>query len=170
MEIELKLNLMRQNKEAYGSEFDKHRFEQYKLYVEMTDRISARRMLANSFFIGIHTTLITVFTVLLKEKLLIPNFFVLIPLLVAMLLCLIWSRVIDSYRQLNSSKFKVVHLLEEMLPAAPYKAEWVALGEGKNPKLYRPLTNIENWVPTCFTFSYLFLVIAFLFMYPTALF
>lgn len=64
--METELNLRRQSKEAYGSEFEKHLFEQYKLYVEMADRISARRMLANSFFVGVHTALITAFTVLLK--------------------------------------------------------------------------------------------------------
>lgn len=62
------MSLIRQNKESYGAEFEKHLFEQYKLYVEMADRISARRMLANSFFVGVHTALITAFTVLLKEN------------------------------------------------------------------------------------------------------
>ena len=49
------LNLLRQSKDTYGTEFENHLFDQYKLYVEMADRISARRMLANSFFVGVHT-------------------------------------------------------------------------------------------------------------------
>lgn len=157
--MEPKLNLLRQSKEVYGSEFEKHLFEQYKLYVEMADRISARRMLANSFFVGVHTALITAFTVLLKEKVLLPTFVGLAPFLAVILLCFVWWRVVHSYRQLNSGKFKVVHALEQMLPVAPYDAEWISLGEGKNRKLYLPLTHIENWVPVCFGVLYTLLAV-----------
>lgn len=48
-----------------------------------------------------------------------------------------------------------------MLPTALYEAEWVALGEGKDRKLYLPLTHIENWVPACFGMLYIVLAIAF---------
>lgn len=153
------LRLLRQTKEVYGAEFEKHIFEQYKLYVEMTDRISARRMLANSFFVGVHTALITAFTVLLKEKVLLPTLVGLAPFLAVIILCFVWWRVIHSYRQLNSGKFKVVHALEQMLPVAPYDAEWNALGAGNNRKLYLPLTHIENWVPVCFGVLYALLAI-----------
>jgi len=66
-----------------------------------------------------------------------------------------------SYRQLNTGKFKVIIALEQMLPTALYEAEWVALGEGKDRKLYLPLTHIENWVPACFGMLYIVLAIAF---------
>lgn len=151
------LQLLRQTKAAYGPEYEKHLFEQYKLYVDMADRISARRMLANSFFVGVHTALITAFTVLLKEKVLLPTFTGLAPFLAVVLLCFIWWRVVYSYRQLNSAKFTVVHALEQMLPVAPYDAEWTALGRGRNARLYLPLTHVENWVPVCFGVLYVLL-------------
>mgnify|MGYP001756840187 FL=1 len=65
-----------------------------------------------------------------------------------------------SYRQLNSGKFKVVHEIEDMLPLAPYAAEWVALGEGKDENLYLPLTHVENWVPVTFGLLYLLLALS----------
>lgn len=148
------LKLLRQTKDVYGAEFEKHLFEQYKLYVEMADRISARRMLANSFFVGVHTALIIAFTVLLKEKVLSPTLVGLAPFFGVILLCYVWWRVVHSYRQLNSGKFKVVHAIEQMLPIAPYDAEWTVLGSGKNRKLYLPLTHIENCVPVCFGVLY----------------
>jgi hypothetical protein len=151
------LQLLRQPKAAYGAEYDKHLFEQYKLYVEMADRISARRMLANSFFVGIHTALITAFTVLLKEKVLLPTPDGLALVAAVLLLCFIWWWVIRSYRQLNTAKFKVVHALEQLLPAAPYDAEWNALGRGESPRLYLPLTHAENAVPLCFGLLYVLL-------------
>ncbi len=118
------LNLLRQSKATYGTEFENHLFDQYKLYVEMADRISARRMLANSFFVGVHTTLTIAFTVLLKENVLKPTLLIFAPFVALMLFCYVWERVVNSYRQLNSGKYKVVHVLEQMLPVAPYDAEW----------------------------------------------
>ncbi len=151
------LNLLRQSKDDYGTEFENHLFDQYKLYVEMADRISARRMLANSFFVGVHTTLTIAFTVLLKEKVLQPPSLIFVPFVSSILLCYVWWRVVCSYRQLNTGKYKVVLALEQMLPVAPYDAEWIAFGEGKDRKLYRPLTDVEKWVPACFGLLYVLL-------------
>jgi hypothetical protein len=152
--------LDRQTKAAYGTEYEKHLFEQYKLYVEMADRISARRMLANSFFVGVHTALITAFTVLYKEGILHRSLVGYAPFAAVILLCFVWWRIVCAYRQLNSGKFKVIHALESRLPVAPYDVEWIVLGCGHNPKLYRPLTHIENWVPLCFGLLYLLLAFA----------
>lgn len=153
-------SLLGTDKVKYGSEYEKHLFEQYKLYVEMADRISARRALANTFFIGVHTALITAFTVLLKEGILASSPMGYIPFLAVWVLCYVWWRIVKSYRQLNSGKFKVVHKMENMLPLAPYAAEWVALGEGKDRKLYLPLTHVENWVPVTFGFLYFLLALS----------
>ncbi|OQY26695.1 MAG: hypothetical protein B6244_12735 [Candidatus Cloacimonetes bacterium 4572_55] len=151
------MSLIKQSKEEYGADFQSHLFEQYKLYVEMADRISARRMLANTFFVGVHTALVTAFTVLLKANFLQPTLSGFAPFIAVILLCFVWWRVIRSYRQLNSGKFLVVHALEQMLPVAPYDEEWVILGSGEDPKKYLPLTHVENLVPLCFGVLYVFL-------------
>ncbi|MEW6574185.1 MAG: hypothetical protein AB1374_11195, partial [Bacillota bacterium] len=160
MEEERTVLLTRQTRETYGQEYDKHLFEQYKLYVEMADRVSSRRMLANSFFVGVHTALIAAFAVLLKERILTPTLVGTVPFVSVLLLCFLWWRIVASYRQLNSGKFKVIHEIEQLLPLAPYKAEWKILGEGKNLKRYRPITHVENWVPLCFGLLYILLGIA----------
>ena len=158
------LDLLRQHKDDYGDEFKNHLFAQYKLYVEMADRISARRMLANSFFVGVHTTLIIAFTVLLKEKVLPLSTLLIVSFFALTIFCYIWRRVVDSYRQINDGKYKVILALEQMLPVAPYDTEWIVLGEGKNRKLYRPLTGAEKWVPVCFWLLYVFLLLHFTFL------
>ncbi len=154
------MNLIRKKKDDYGQEFERHLFDQYKLYVEMADRVSARRMLANSFFVGIHTILITAFSLLVKEKILPQTIAGISPFAGVILLCFVWWRVIYSYRKLNSGKFKVIISLEQMLPVAPYDEEWVALGEGKDRKKYLPLTHVENFVPMCFGILYSLLAVA----------
>ena len=47
------------NQEGYPSEqLRGHLLEQYKLYLEMADRISSRRQSANSFFLSLNTALV----------------------------------------------------------------------------------------------------------------
>lgn len=146
--------------EEYGAAYQNHLLEQYKLYVEMADRVSARRNLANSFFVGVHTALIAAFALLIKEKLLSPAMYGWAPFIAVITLCYVWWRIVHSYRQLNSGKFKVIHELEQRLPAAPWDAEWKVLGEGKQPGLYRPITHVENYVPLCFALLYALLALA----------
>lgn len=51
-------------------------------------------------------------------------------------------------------KYAVIGALER-LPASPYwRAEWKALGEGKNNAMYCPLTHLEQWVPCVFALTY----------------
>ena len=141
----------------------KHIMEQYKLYVELADRISSRRNLANTFFLSVHTFLIGALGYVLAHEVDIkPEWILAIPLVAAQALCYTWYRLVKSYRQLNTGKFKVIGEFETKLPASPWQnAEWKALGEGKDPSLYRPLTDVENWVPVTFSILYL---LAFLFM------
>jgi hypothetical protein len=69
--------------------------------------------------------------------------------------------IVRSYRQLNAGKYLVVGEFEKRLPASPYwSAEWKALGEGKDPKKYLPLTHIENWIPVVFAFLYIVMALS----------
>lgn len=155
------LSLFRQPKESYGSEYEKHLFEQYKLYVEMADRISQRRHSANIYFLSINTALVSVSGLLYAAESSSGYFSVawraIVPI-AGIVLCVTWYFIINSYRQLNSVKFEVVHALEQLLPAAPYDTEWKVLGEGRDHKLYWPFTHIEQAVPWVFGLLYLALL------------
>ena len=67
--------------------------------------------------------------------------------------------MVKSYQQLNTGKFDVIHEIERKLPLALYKAEWDALGRGQDSRKYKPLTDVEKWVPVIFIGLYV--VIAF---------
>lgn len=47
----------------------------------------------------------------------------------------------------SSSIHAVIGRLEQELVAAVYSAEWLALGEGKDPNIYRSFTSRETWTP-----------------------
>ena len=135
--------------------------EQYKLYVEMADRISARRSLTNTFFLTLNTAIFAAIGALWKNRLAFPSWLLVFPLLALLVQCGAWFLLVRSYRQLNSAKYIVIGALEERLPASPYwKAEWKALGEGKDKAKYWPMTHLEQWVPVIFAATYIAAFIA----------
>lgn len=136
-----------ESKEMYQA----HLIEQYKLYVEMADRISSRRQTANSYFLSINTALLSfVGYVGVKDS----SGYLWLIAVAGIALSYLWYRLIRSYQDLNTAKFKVVHEIEKRLPLSPYDAEWGAMGRGANPKLYKPFTHIETGVPWVFVVLY----------------
>lgn len=146
--------------------YQNHILEQYKLYVEMADRISARRNLANVFFLTLNTLCLTAIGFMFEKVSLVnPKWIISFPLFGMMLLCVIWWWLLRSYKNLNTAKYKVIGNLEKRLPASPYwSAEWMELGEGKDIKKYLPLTALEIFVPIVFGLIYLMLGVYLLFI------
>jgi hypothetical protein len=146
---------------AENASFSAALLEQYKIYVEMADRVSARRGLTNTFFLTLNTAAITAIGVAWGGKehglrWVLPFLFV--GLVIE---CLAWFWLLRSYRQLNTAKYLVVGALEERLPASPYwAAEWSALGKGEDPARYWRLSHLEQWTPALFIGLYLFGFIA----------
>lgn len=137
------------DKKDYGDNFNAHLLEQYKLYVQMADNISSRRQSANSFFLAVNTTIVALVGYLKlgsKES----DFFNWMIPVAGMILCFLWYRLIRSYKDLNTAKFKVVHEIERKLPYAMYDLEWEKLGKGENSNLYLPFTHVEIFVPWVF--------------------
>lgn len=129
--------------------------EQYKLYVEMTDRISARRATMNSYFLSLNTAIavgVSFVWGLLKSS---SVWLLLFPLLMLLVLSGTWFALIKSYRQLNAAKYVVIEAMEERLPASPYvRAEWAALGKGEDRARYWPMSRLEQGVPVVFAVLY----------------
>ncbi len=135
--------------------------EQYKLYIEMTDRISSRRAQANKFYISILSGLLALLSVIVEKDF---NVTFLAPIILAISILglginLVWYVNIRSYRQLNTGKFKVIHEMEQRLPYACYDKEWEFLGQGKNVGQYFQLTRVERYVPFILGIPYLLLFI-----------
>ncbi len=129
--------------------------EQYKLYLEMADRISQRRGAANTFFLTFNTAVVGALASLYDK---VPKEVGIALFVAAAVFAIAWALLLRSYRNLNSAKFKVVGLLEERLPARLfYEAEWVALGEGKDYRKYIPLSVVETVVPVVFLGIYVYL-------------
>lgn len=149
--------------QAYGKDnlYFEHVFAQYKMFVDAADQVSARRNIANTFFLTLHTLLlgIVAFSYDKVQEWSYPQVLAL-PLLSCIGLCYVWWRLLKSYRQLNTAKYQVIAEYERRLPSFPYHHEWIVLGEGKDRKLYQPLSNVEQLVPVIVGFVYVVLIIA----------
>lgn len=144
-------------------QYREHILEQYKIYLEMADRISNRRDVANAFFLTLNGLVLSATGILIDKGYgFSPNWALLFPLAVLLFGCFFWWRIIFSYKQLNGAKFYILGELETKLPASPYrKAEWeVLLKEGKDRSVYWPLTHLESKIPGLFAIGYLIAAIA----------
>lgn len=124
-----------------------HLLEQYKIYVEMADRISSRRATANSYFLSVNSAILAFVGYATSKN---SDEYLWLLAVAGIALSYFWRALIQSYKNLNTAKWLVVHEIEKRLPISPYDAEWLAMGEGKNPRLYRPITHIEVGVPLIF--------------------
>jgi hypothetical protein len=142
-----------------SNDLPEHFFDMYSLAVEMADRISARRLAANSFFVTVETGLATILGAATFP------WYVAIACIV---LSIVWWALLRSYRDLNEAKFKIIHQMEEKLPARIYTEEWRALKRERTPfgwrpsrlaawaRHYRELGQLERIVP--WVFSAIFVV------------
>lgn len=140
---------------TYGKEYRNHILEQYKLYVEMADKISQRRLETNNFFVSVNTLLLAFFTQLSgwgREATVIIS-------VIGVLISGAWYYLLKNYRQLNTGKYQVVHDIEKMLPISPYDEEWEKLGRGVNKKLFWPISYLEIVLPIVFLCIYIMIFV-----------
>ena len=116
------------NPNDYGDKYPDHLIEQYKLYVEMADRVSQRRDQSNRFYVTIVSALAAIVVVIARfgvpeDGALLEVAFLIIGLF-GIALSGVWFMNIRSYRMLNSAKFQIINKIEEQLPFAGYSEEW----------------------------------------------
>ena len=148
-------------KDNYGEHFYSHLLKEYNLYVEMMDRTSARRGQINRFYTTLLSAMLTlIFT--LSEKSILPidnSFLLFLSAILGLSLCFVWVVNINSCKQLNSLKFKVINEMEQYLPYPCYTREWQILKqESNNNTKYRRLTQVEKYVPLILAVPYFLLL------------
>lgn len=147
--------------EKYGDKFQDHLIEQYKIYVEMADRISSRRFQTNRFYVTLLSGLLALLSLVVNINAFSSVLYVVFVAvgILGIALCILWYVNIHSYRQLNSGKFQVIHEMEQHLPFPAYEREWEILREGKEGKKYRRLSKVEQYVAFILAVPYLILLI-----------
>lgn len=126
--------------------------EIYKLHAELADRVSQRREGANRLYVSLLAAMVTFLAVSIRFG--VGNLPAGVMLgsagVFGALLSLSWFFVLQSYRQLNSGKFKALHALETKLVYPFFTTEWELLAEGRERNRYWKLTVVETGLPWIF--------------------
>ena len=148
------LPLFNQSKETYGDSFNAHLLEQYKLYVQSAENVSARRVASNRYMLALSAAIVALYGLLYAN--IDPGASALMIPLVGIAVSLVWFAIIKSHADLNRVKFHIIHELEEHLPASVYRHEWLLAEDGRG-KTYQEVSKFESLVPWLFVALHLFL-------------
>ena len=135
-------------------------FELYKIMVESSEALVARRQQVNTFFLTMNGLLLTALGFFIRagggNRVLAAGVAVLG--VAGGVLAGAWRSLLISFGQLNTGKCVVVNRMESFLPAAIFSSEWEALDQGENPEVYRTFTSREVWVPNACIVLYVIVV------------
>ena len=123
----------------------------------MTDNLNHRRSLANSFFLSINAGLLSALGLMANlgiDSITASGLWIVLGAIGGGLFSYTWIRTVKSYSQLSYGKWTIIQEIEKRLPLSLYEVEWKILGEGKVPKKYNPLTDVEKRVPVVFIILY----------------
>ena len=133
--------------ETYEGSFKADLMEQYKLYVQSAENVSARRVASSRYLLALNVALVALYG--LQSANFGQTYWTLLVPVLGIPVSLLWHHIIKSHRDLNAVKFDIIHELERHLPAALFQHEWQLAGEGKG-RSYSPVTYIERWIPIAF--------------------
>ena len=121
----------------------------YKVMVTSSEGLVNRRQAVNTFFLTMNGALLTASGIIVQSSgdSRLGGVGIAVLAVAGAILCAAWRSLITSFGQLNRGKFQVINTIERYLKTAIYAAEWVALGRGEDPEVYRSFTSREIWVP-----------------------
>lgn len=146
----------------------------YLMAVEMADRVSSRRMLANGFFLSVHTALVTILGFSYQSLASGQKPLLLVISMMGFVLAITWFFALRSYRRLNRAKFIVINEMETSLAEQYFTREWAELTRTTADDLelkglrerwmkfkdrYTTLTNVESIVTLVFALIYIALLV-----------
>lgn len=134
--------------------------EQYKIFLQTSEDLVARRQSVSNFYISVNSALIAVlnmFIALSPRDLWRIITSMALPV-IGIILCYAWIKLLKSYGDLNASKMKVISIIEKQLPASLYDAEWRAQSDRLNHRPYVSFTKQESFIPKMFIILYILIL------------
>lgn len=132
-------------------------FQQYRMFVESAEKISERRNHLNTFFIALHSLLVSGLSLFKSEI-----FAYIIPICAfGCVLSFLWWYMLCNYRALNKAKFSIIQEIEKKLPLNLYRTEWSLYKTKKhhlNPTRYLSFSRLEMVLPWLLIIVYLCLI------------
>ncbi|AJI74890.1 intracellular proliferation membrane protein RipA [Francisella philomiragia] len=136
--------------------------EQYRIYVELTDRTSYRRIVINLFFLVFNLVLVGIVALAISNNINVENppsgILVTIPYFAGLVFCYAWWKIIRFFRHHIQIKNSIVPSLEKRLPSKVWLTE-EHIAEQKGS--FKPIRILEIYMPFIFMgiYSALFLFV-----------
>jgi hypothetical protein len=126
----------------------------FELYLATAEKVSDRRVQANSWMLSVNSAIVAVYGYLQADKLAVHAsekavWLWAIPAAGA-LVCVAWMALLTSYRKLNRAKFAVLEQIEADLAFPLFAREREAYRRDRR----RSLSTIETLIPACFVLLY----------------
>lgn len=138
-------------------------FEQYKVYLDTSEKLVERRQKVNNFYITANSIVVAFIGTLLSF-----NMDHLYRMAAVLLLCFVgiminysWNNILTTYGILNKSKMAIISMIEKYLPANLYDAEYKCM---KTDKKYVSFTKSEKKLPLSFGLMFILCAVLFLFL------
>lgn len=141
-------------------EMDAHYLSIYLQYTSETENLIERRASNSRYFITINAALVSVVGLVLKLEGGSEPLWLTAVLLSGISVCILWARIILSYRHLTGARFEVIQAMEEFLPTAPYTKEWEMICGDPKYGNYKSISDLERRVPWVLSLLYLILMLA----------
>lgn len=137
--------------------------EQYKVFLQTSEELIARRQNVNNFYITVNSALMAGIGLVwaLDISVLYKSVVGILLFVVGIILSLSWIKLLESYGDLNGSKMKIISYIEKQLPASLFDAEWAVLSDKLNKRKYTSFTQSEKRIPMLFILVYIICVMVF---------
>lgn len=141
--------------EDADSKYLDHYIEQYRIYLHIFNSTHDRLSKSNDFFLGLNTAIIAALGYLESRGTTHNSTIFLFAPFVGIAICYCWYQIIEAYKKINRTKFKVIHEVESKLPISLFETEWELFGKGRDNSKYHSLSKIERKIPIIFIILYL---------------
>lgn len=139
-------------------------FDEYKLFVEQTQKLSERRQKANEIYLAINTGIFTILAFFVRDS----GFsswrlflFSLPLLLVGVLICFVWHRIIRQFRALIGWRYEQLRMMEDQIPGSFLfiTKEWDAGYAPRGGRERFGFARLEIWTPQLVLLLYFIYII-----------
>lgn len=134
-------------------------FEEYKFFIEHTQRLSERRQVATQTFLAVNTAIFTVLAFLIKDIKFEGWGLVLVSLplfLVGMLVCLIWRRILEQFKILIKWRYEQLRDMEQATADSHqiFTKEYARFYQPQHAQEHFGFARLEERLPQLFLLLY----------------
>lgn len=129
-------------------------FEEYKFFVDHTQRLSDRRQQTSQFFVAVHSVIFVVLSFIVRDAELGDGMIVLISapiLVIGVLSSLMWQRMIERYRTLIKWRYEQLQAMEQSPEMAGsqrfFTREWEELFKPRSGSQAFSFSAVELSIP-----------------------